>query len=54
MEEGGDHVKSLWLLWKGLHMWHNAYDNNSIISDNSSIFKRVLSLDYTLEPGIWN
>jgi len=23
MEEGGDYVKSLWLLWKGLHMCYN-------------------------------
>ncbi len=50
-EEGGDDVKSSWLLRAGLHTCYNGGDSEQRDGDVELIFKNHLSSDCTLQLG---
>lgn len=44
-EEGGDHARSSWLLWFGLHMCYNGLYNALLLGNRLLIVKLDLSSD---------
>ena len=49
VEEGGDDVKSSWLLWAGQHTCYNGGDKEERSGDMERISKSHLSSDCTLQ-----
>ena len=49
MEEGGDYVKSLWLLWLGPHTCYNSLNKFKQLGNKALIKKLDLSTDCRLQ-----
>jgi adenylate kinase len=52
LEEVGDHVKSSWPLWTGLHACYNEDYKKKQVCEHEQIYKNSLSTDWSLQFGI--